>query len=150
MVDSTTEGLAIYSRPKAHSFQLEPDSRSLNLPKRNFDNALVSHPPVLNVNMAHEHPPQTQMALVPQPLLSTNSNGSCPSAPSFNSEHLALALQIPLFNFNMGARHNHCHTVDTVMGRPMGVRVRDMQHTMANPKQSLTMGTDIHLPFRDQ
>ena len=46
----------------------------------------------------------------------------------------------------MGARHDHCHTVDTVMG--MGVR--DMQHTMASPRQSQTMGTVIHLPFRDQ
>ena len=46
----------------------------------------------------------------------------------------------------MGARHNHCHTADTVMG--MGVR--DMQHTMASPRQSQTMGTDIHPTFRDQ
>ena len=96
--------------------------------------------------MAHEHLPQTQMAIVPQPLPSTNSNGSRPSAPSFNSEHMALTLQIPLSNFNMGARHNHCHTVDTVMG--MGVR--DMQHTMTSPRQSQTMDTVIHLPFRDQ
>ena len=59
---------------------------------------------------------------------------------------MALTLQIPLLNFNMGARHNHCHTVDTVMG--MGVR--DIQHTMASPRQSQTMGTVIHLPFRDQ
>ena len=62
--------------------------------------------------MSHEHLPQTQMALVPQPFPSTNSNGSRPSVPSFNSEHMALTLQIPLYNFNMGARHNHCHTVD--------------------------------------
>ena len=59
---------------------------------------------------------------------------------------MALTLQIPLLNFNMGARHNYCHTVDTVMG--MGVH--DMQHTMASPRQSQTLGTDIHLPFRDQ
>ena len=82
--------------------------------------------------MAHEHLPSTQMALVPQPLLQL--------------EHMALTLQIPLLNFNMGVRHNHCHTVDTVMG--MGVH--DMQHTMASPRQSQTLGTDIHLPFRDQ
>ena len=31
LVVSMTEGLGIYSRPKAHSLQLEPDSRSLNL-----------------------------------------------------------------------------------------------------------------------
>ena len=28
--------------------------------------------------------------------------------------------------------------------------VHDMQHTMASPRQSQTLGTDIHLPFRDQ
>ena len=46
----------------------------------------------------------------------------------------------------MVARYNYCHTADTVMG--MGVR--DMQHTMASPRLSQTMGTVIHLPFRDQ
>ena len=81
--------------------------------------------------MAHEHLPQTQMALVSQPLPSTRT-------------YMALTLQIPLLNFNMGARHNHCQTVDTVMS--MGVD--DMQHTMASPRLSQTMGTDIHLPFR--
>ena len=46
VVVSTTEGLEIYFCHKAHSLQLEPDSRSLNLSKRNFNNALVSHPPI--------------------------------------------------------------------------------------------------------
>ena len=32
----------------------------------------------------------------------------------------------------------------------MGMGVHDMQHTMASPRQSQTLGTDIHLPFRDQ
>ena len=59
---------------------------------------------------------------------------------------MALTLQIPLLNLNMGAWHNHCHTVDMVMG--MGVR--DIHHTMASQRQSQTMGTVIHLPFRDQ
>ena len=67
-------------------------------------------------------------------------------SPSLQLDHMAPTLQIPLLNFNMGARINHCHTVDTVMG--MGVD--DMQHTMASPRQSQTLGTDIHLPFRDQ
>ena len=32
----------------------------------------------------------------------------------------------------------------------MGTGVHGMQHTMASPRQSQTLGTDIHLPFRDQ
>ena len=32
----------------------------------------------------------------------------------------------------------------------MGMGVYDMQYTMASPRQSQTLGTDIHLPFRDQ
>ena len=67
-------------------------------------------------------------------------------SPFHQLEHMALTLQIPLLNFNIGARHNYCPTVDTVMG--MGVH--DMQHTRASPRQSHTMCTDIHLPFRDQ
>ena len=59
---------------------------------------------------------------------------------------MALTLQMPLLNFDMGARHSHCHTLDTAMG--MGVQ--DMQHTMASLRQSQTMGTNIHLLFRDQ
>ena len=93
------------------------------------------------------------MSLIPLSLMSTwltNTSLKLKRLPSLSPflllEHMALTLQIPLLNFNMGARHNHCHTEDTVMG----MDVRDMQHTMASPRQSQTMGTGIHLPFRDQ
>ena len=75
-----------------------------------------------------------------------NSNGSGPPAPPFN-----LIIWLPPFKtlcLILTCRRGiiHCPTVDTVMG--MGVN--DMQHTMASPRQSQTLGTDIHLPFRDQ
>ena len=47
----------------------------------------------------------------------------------------------------MGARHNHCHTGDTVMGRPMGVH--DMQYTNYHGKSEAVAnyGHRYSLPF---
>ena len=69
-----------------------------------------------------------------------------PSAPSFNLNIWLSPFKSLCLILTWGRGIIHCHTVDTVMG--MGVH--DTQHTMASPRQSQTLGTDIHLPFRDQ
>ena len=54
---------------------------------------------------------------------------------------MVLAIQIL-----RGRAFNHCHSIDIAMG--MGVNY--MQHTIASLRQLQTMGSEIHLLFRDQ
>ena len=60
-------------------------------------------------------------------------------------EHLSCTLQIPLLDFNMEARHNHCNTVDTAMG--MGVHNIYAAYHGKSEAVAKYMGTDIYLFF---
>ena len=71
--------------------------------KKNFNNALVSHPPIHS--LMSTWPMNTSLKLKWLLFLS----------PLLQLEHMALTLQNPLLNFNMGVRHNplsHCRYVD--------------------------------------